>query len=283
MRLEEVGYWSEVKLEIVKEYAQAYSTILSAQRNPRLRHIYIDAFAGAGEHISRGTGEFIPGRPLNALLVNPPFEEYHFIDLNGQKAERLRSLTSDLPNVTVYQGDCNPILLIQVFPRAIYENYRRALCLLDPYGLHLKWDVISTAARMKSVEIFLNFPILDMNRNVLLRNPDRVSAKQVARLDAFWGDDSWRQAAYSTRNLFGFEMKPDQANEAVAEAFRARLKTNAGFQFVPEPMPMRNSRGATVYYLIFAAQRPIAAKIVDDIFRKFAERGIARGQSIDKS
>jgi three-Cys-motif partner protein len=42
-----IGYWSEVKLEIVDKYAAAYSTILSAQQ--RFHHVYVDGFAGAGE------------------------------------------------------------------------------------------------------------------------------------------------------------------------------------------------------------------------------------------
>jgi len=29
IRLDEVGYWSEIKLDIVREYAKAYSTILN--------------------------------------------------------------------------------------------------------------------------------------------------------------------------------------------------------------------------------------------------------------
>ena len=33
---------------------------------------------------------------------------------------------------------------------------------------------------MRSVEIFLNFPIMDMNRNALWRNPERVQADQAA-------------------------------------------------------------------------------------------------------
>ena len=44
--------------------------------------------------------------------------------------------------------------------------------MLDPYGLHLDWEVIETAGKMRSIEIFLNFPIMDMNRNALWRNPD---------------------------------------------------------------------------------------------------------------
>jgi three-Cys-motif partner protein len=72
MRFDEIGYWSEVKLDIVKEYAAAYSKILSAQKSPSLHHIYIDAFAGSGIHISKSTGEYVQGSPMNALLIRPP-------------------------------------------------------------------------------------------------------------------------------------------------------------------------------------------------------------------
>jgi len=269
---DEIGYWSEVKLDIVREYATAYSTILSARQNPSFYHIYIDAFAGAGFHISKGTREYVPGSPLNALLVSPPFREYHLIDLDSAKVESLRSLAKGLPNVHIYEGDCNRLLLTDVFPRARYENYCRALCLLDPYGLHLNWEVITTAGQMRSVDLFLNFPAEDMNRNVLWRNPERVSPSQIARMNAFWGDESWRSVAYDiTRNLFSWPVKQD--NETIAAAFQERLRSVAGFAYVAEPIPMRNSRGAVVYYLFFASQKPVAEKIVKDISKKYQGRG----------
>ena len=67
LRFDEIGYWSQVKLEIVRDYAKAYSTILAKQ--PRLQHVYVDAFAGAGVHQLKTTGELVPGSPLNALAV----------------------------------------------------------------------------------------------------------------------------------------------------------------------------------------------------------------------
>ena len=39
-KFDTIGYWSEIKLEIVREYARAYSTILTSNR---LHHVYIDA------------------------------------------------------------------------------------------------------------------------------------------------------------------------------------------------------------------------------------------------
>lgn len=267
-----INYWSEVKLDIVRDYASAYSTILTAQTAPSLHHIYIDAFAGTGIHISKSTGDFVPGSPLNALLVEPPFREYHFIDLDSAKTDSLRQLTTERSDVSIYDGDCNTLLLQEVFPRAEYKSYRRALCLLDPYGLHLNWEVIQAAGQMRSIELFLNFPVADMNRNVLWRNPEKVAPSQIARMKAFWGDDSWREAAYTTeQNLFGLEMKTD--NTQIVEAFQKRLKTVAGFEYVPEPMPMRNSKGAIVYYLFFASQKPVAERIVKDIFKKYHSKG----------
>jgi three-Cys-motif partner protein len=159
-----------------------------------------------------------------------------------------------------------------VFPRAQFSDYKRALCLIDPYGLHLNWEVMLTAGRMKSIEIFLNFPIMDMNMNVLKRDPGKVALRQAARMTAFWGDESWRQTAYdTTANLFGVEEK--ETNEVIAEAFRQRLKRVAGFKYVPAPIPMRNNRGATVYYLFFASQKPVAEDIVRYIFDKYRNRG----------
>lgn len=274
MKYDEINYWSEVKLDIIREFAQAYSTILSAQTKPKLYHIYIDAFAGAGIHISKRTNEFVAGSPLNALLVEPPFKEYHFVDLDGQKIKSLKEHTSDNNNVSIYEGDCNHILVQNVFPHARYEDYKRGLCLLDPYGLHLNWQVLETAGKMKSIDVFLNFPVADMNRNVLWKNPDKVTPEQIGRMNAFWGDESWRQAAYDTTgNLFGFEEKT--TNLDIVKAFQKRLKSVAEFKHVPNPIPMRNYQGATVYYLFFASHKPVAETIVQSIFKKYKEKGSA--------
>lgn len=271
MDFDKIGYWSEVKLDIIREYAKAYSRILSTRTDPPLRHVYIDAFAGAGLHISRETQEYVSGSPLNALNVDPPFAEYHFIDIDRTKVEALHQIAQQRSDVLIYEGDCNLVLLEQVFPRVRWEDYRRGLCLLDPYGLQLDWQVIQKAGTMGSLEIFLNFPVMDMNRNVLWKDPDRAPADQVERMTRFWGDESWRSVAYSTTgNLYGLEEKTD--NETIAEAFCERLQQEAGFKYVPKPMPMRNSKGAVVYYLFFASPKPVAKKIVEHIFSKHRDR-----------
>ncbi len=265
---DEIGYWSEIKLEIIRDYASAYSRILNANRLP---HIYVDAFSGAGQHISRTTGEFVPGSPLNALNVQPPFREYHFIDLNPAKVQHLHGLVGPRREVRIYEGDCNKVLIGDIFPTLKFESYRRALCLLDPYGLHLEWEVIFQAGQLRTIDMFLNFPVMDINRNALWRNPDRVSREQRARMNSFWGDESWRDIGYEqTPGLFG-TMEEKVSNAQFAEAFRIRLLKVAGFKRVPPPLPMR-SGNAIVYYLFFASQVDTAERIVIDIFNKYRDR-----------
>jgi three-Cys-motif partner protein len=273
LKFDKIGYWSEIKLDIIKDYASAYSKILAAQENPKFYHIYIDAFAGPGVHIKRSTGEFIKGSPVNAILVKPPFCEYHLIDLDQKKIALLKEIVEGRADVHVHEGDGNDILLKNVFTRVLFKDYRRGLCLLDPYGLDLKWEVIQTAGQMGSIDMFLNFPVADINRNVLWRNPEGVDSADIDRMNAFWGDTSWREIAYTTElSLFRFEEKVD--NETVAEGFRKRLLKVAGFKHVPKPMPMRNSRGVIVYYLFFASQKPVAMNIVEAIFNKYRQREV---------
>jgi three-Cys-motif partner protein len=275
LKFDEIGYWSEVKLAIVKEYAGAYSTILNAQSSPRLHHVYIDGFSGPGVHVSKTTGELVAGSPLNALAVQPPFREYFLMDLDGDKVEHLRRLVGDRSDVNILAGDCNELLLKEVFPKVRYENYRRGLCLLDPYGLQLDWQVIRSAGEMKSLELFVNFPIMDINRNALWQDREGVAPEDAVRMTRFWGDDSWRQVAYRPSKQYGLFSEAaieKVANPDVAEAFRKRLQDVAGFAVVPEPMPMRNGKNAVVYYLFFASPKPVASKIVTSIFEKFRNR-----------
>lgn len=115
---------------------------------------------------------------------------------------------------------------------------------------------------------------MDMNRNVLWTRPGGVDRDDVQRMTAFWGDDSWRSIAYPTaqRTLDGGEELVKGSQRAVVAGYRARLKIAAGFRHVPEPIPMRNSIGAVVYYLFFASQKATADRVVREIFRRYKAR-----------
>jgi three-Cys-motif partner protein len=215
----------------------------------------------------------VPGSPLNALRTVPPFREYHFIDADPARINQLREFAKADKNVFFHLGDCNDILLNRVFPLVRFEDRDRALCLLDPYNIDLSWEVVAAAGRTKAIEIFLNFMVMDMNMNVLLRDPSKADPKQAARMTRFWGDDSWHKATYEAdpqRHLFESDqvIKVEDANERIAEAYRERLLNVAGFKYAPRPLALRNSLGKTIYYLFFASPNKTGEKIVEHIFNK---------------
>lgn len=269
-RFEKIGHWSEVKLEILRKYSGAYSRILKNQRG--FTHYYIDGFAGRGKHVSRDSGDVVPGSPLNALSVSPPFDHYHFVELKRGRARILRGLIGDRSDVTVHEGDCNKILLEDILPQIQFGKFRRALCFLDPYGLHLDWRVMAAAGALGTVDLFLNFPVMDMNMNALLHHPERVSPLQAARMTAFWGNESWKAIAYEPslqQSLFGGTELEKRSNEAIAGSFCDRLRGEGHFKAVPKPLAMRNKSNAVVYYIVFASQKKVAANIARDIFNSY--------------
>lgn len=236
-----------------------------------MNKVYVDAFSGAGAHISKSSGSQIEGSPARALKISPPFDRYFFIDMNEKKTAHLKALCGNRKDVHIETGDASQYLTQTLLPTIRYENYNRALCLFDPYGLHLEWQAMEMAGQSLAVDMFLNFPVMDMNRNAIWRNPSAVPQDGLDRMNRFWGDGSWRTAAYaeqSQRDLFGTPIVK-QGNDAIVAAFQERLRNVAGFKFVPEPLPMKNSTNAVVYYLFFASQKPVAKRIVDDIFKKY--------------
>src|SRR5437773_12535031 len=122
----------------------------------RFDHVYIDAFAGGGHHIAKSTNELVLGSPLNALAIKPPFKEIFLIDLEPAKTSRLREVIGDRMDVHILEGDCNTLLIENVFPKVRYEKYRRGLCVLDHYGLHLIWKVIASAGQSVVLDIYQN-------------------------------------------------------------------------------------------------------------------------------
>jgi three-Cys-motif partner protein len=73
-KFDQIGNWSELKLEIVEKYGAAYTKAFANQRG--LTKFYIDAFSGAGLHVSKRTGAQVEGSPARALKVSPRFDHF---------------------------------------------------------------------------------------------------------------------------------------------------------------------------------------------------------------
>ncbi len=272
---EAIGIWTEIKLQIIQEYAAAYTMILKEQHWCR-GYAYIDAFAGSGEFVSKEDRDrFIVGSPLNALNIQNKFIEYYFIDIEQSKIDRLRELVAGRPEaIRLYIGDANQILPQEILPQFQYKSFKRALCILDPDGVDIDWATIASVAQGNTMDVFLNFPLMDINRNEALKILETADPTQGARLTKIWGDESWKDLAYVEQAQLFDEpilIKKIRGNETLKQGFMSRLKNKAGFAFVPEPILMRNQVGGPLYYLFFASHQPVAQNIVDDIFNKYRD------------
>lgn len=264
----DIGPWSEMKIEIVRSFAKPYSDIMSGQDWLR-SYAYVDGFAGAGQHKSRKTGNVVDGSPLAVLKVDPPFPEYHFVELDPAKAALLKGLEAVRPDrVHIHHGDANETLLSKILPRFQHELFTRALLLLDPYNIGIEWSVTSAAGRSRAIDMFLNFMVMDANMNALRLDPKSVTPDQEARMSRFWGDGTWKEVMYkpAADTLPGFDFVEKQSNDVLAAAFAARLKSVAGFKFVARPLAVRNETGQVVYYLYYASHNATGLKIANSVF-----------------
>ena len=150
-----------------------------------------------------------------------------------------------------------------------------------PYNINLAWEVIETAGKSGSIEIFLNFMTMDINRNALRKRMEKSLQSKVDQLTRLVGDESCKDAGYrEIETLFGTDYQK-VSNEEFADWFRQRLIHKAGFQHVLKPMPMKTKNNAMIDYLYFATQNTAGLGIVNDIFCKI--RTTLKWQSIPKS
>jgi len=175
---DEVGQWSIDKLKLLEKYLHAYTTILTNQQWCRALH-YIDAFAGAGTAIDRETQEFLDASPRVAVNTDPPFTHLVFIDKDARRAAELERLQDEFAyrDIDIYQGDSNDIIVNKVIPQ-ISRN-ERAFLLIDPYGMGVKWQTIELAARVGTFEVFVNYPLMAIFRNVVRGSPNGVSMEYL--------------------------------------------------------------------------------------------------------
>ncbi|MBF0555828.1 MAG: three-Cys-motif partner protein TcmP [Nitrospirae bacterium] len=276
--MDKIGVWSVIKHEIISEYLSAYCRILHSKlvtvnkKEWCKGYEYIDAFSGDGLHLDKRSGEVLEGSPLRALKIEPSFTKYHFIDLDSKKIDDLKKRTRENPSIRLYKGDCNKILIDEIFPDLTYDSFKRAVCILDPYGLHLNWNMIKKAAEMNTIDVFVNFPVMDINRNIMRAKSSKIKSEDNERMLAFWGDESWKDITFESKtDLFGYEYEEKIGDyKKLADEYRKRLKSVAGFKYVVKPIKMTNKNNGPLYYLYFASQHGVAIDIVRDIFKKYS-------------
>ena len=280
------GNWTEQKLECVRKYLHAYTTIMS---NYQFHFSYIDAFAGTGyreakhaDHadqlmlsnlITEETQGFLDGSARIALQVKPPFKEYVFIEKNKNRFSELKKLKEEFPNehIKFINSEANSYL-INLCDKMDWRS-NRALVFLDPYGMQVSWETIKSIAETEAIDLWILFPLGTINR--LLENQGQISSARQKTLDRFFGEPNWSEVFYPLIHmpLTGEEhrQKTDDIFAEIGKYFIQRLQ--GIFENVANPaFPLYNSTNVPLYLLCFAAGNPAGAstavKIAQDIFLK---------------
>lgn len=280
-----VGRWASDKLERLRKYLAAYTTIMQKQRWAK-GYVYVDAFAGSGRariresHSTDPTNDIfdlgrelrrdadarqvLDGSPRVALDIEPPFTHYVFIDRDPQRVKLLKSIEheyKDRRKIFVRKGDCNTYLNNRLITNDKIDWRKwRGVVFLDPFGMQVPWTTIAGLARTKAMEVFLNFPV-GMSIQRLLRRDGQFTPKQRGRLDEYFGDPGWFDEIYpKSPGLFGsVPSKAKDAEERLVNWYRKRLEN--AFGHVSKPRLVLNSHGGHLYFLIFAGPNATGAGI----------------------
>lgn len=305
------GPWTEHKLECVKKYLHAYTTIMAKQP---FRFAYIDAFAGTGyreleqdgdtasamfpEFDSPEVVDFQQGSARNALEVTPPFTKYIFIEKNANQHAELVELKNEFllkeefseDSIECVLGDANRFLKDLCRPERVWRKHR-ALVFLDPFGMQVEWETIRAIANTKAIDLWILFPVGSVNR--LLKNDGEIHAPNRERLDMFFGEADWFDVFYQLAEQISFFSPGEQIAffnreehwqktghifKEIERYFMRRLRSVfAGV--APQPLWLRNSKNVPLYLLCFAAGNPRGAPTAVKIAQHILE-GMRTGSQL---
>jgi three-Cys-motif partner protein len=268
-----VGPWAAEKLDALSRALNYYTTRLKKQS--QWQKIYIDAFAGPGLSEVRSKPRedggqslqlfadqstdpveqevvFLKGSPRVALDIANPFDRYVFIDKDIDRVaelERLRSEYQGRRIIEIRQGDANSIL--QELLNGISKAKHRGYIFLDPFGLQVPWTTIEAVAKTGAIEVIVNFP-LGMALRRMMPNSGNVPEGWQISLDTFFGSPHWRRHAYEEGvDLLGKRTsKIADSEDRLLAWYRGRLRD--AFGHVSEAQLVTNTRGGSLYYLIWA-------------------------------
>jgi three-Cys-motif partner protein len=135
----------------------------------------------------------------------------------------------------------------------------------------LQWKTIEAAGKNSAVDAIIHFPTMDANRTVLLADRAKIRPAMAAKMTAYWGDESWKEGAYSNEGMLQLEgVVRKRSADDIIQAFRERLRSGAGFQYISAGLPARNTLGNIVYHLLFASHNKAARKVIRSVEKAFS-------------
>lgn len=274
------GDWTELKLDSVRQYLEAY---IKALKGKPFELEYIDAFAGTGyrdvESDEEGeTRKFLDGSARIALQLDG-FARYTFVEKNPEHLKALEGLKKEFPNrnIEIINEDANTYIQQRCTGR---WTKRRAVMFLDPYGLDVEWKSVEAIARTEAIDLWYLVPIgQEINRH-LSKDVNKISEANAQRLTRALGTDSWRERFYGeAAQLSLLDDVPSiekTANFKTISDFVVERLSTCFPGVAPNPLFLYNSKNVPIYMLCFAASNkrgaPIAIRIAGHILNMYTSK-----------
>jgi three-Cys-motif partner protein len=276
------GYWTRAKLAILADYLPAFLTASSGRAS---EFVYLDAFAGEGRGVDRLTGEEFHGSARIALDTaaagGAGFTRLRYFEQANRARELADKLRAEYPDrdIEVYGGDCN-----EQIPRALHDlqslRWAPTFAFIDPDGMEFEWTTLKILAEHKKgyrsaastkreykVELWLLFPTTGIVRTLSL-HPGKLRPQDEERATRLFGTSDWR-SIYQARALN--VITPAEAKDEYVNLMRWRLTHDLGYQRT-HPLELKNTRGGTVYHMVFATDNDAGDKIMSDLYGKTAKQ-----------
>lgn len=278
------------KLETVQKYLQAYATALKFQP---FRLLYVDACAGSGSSVPKGTLEsphtsqtsldglaspvvdtdaIIVGSAIRALGVNPPFHNYLLNDVKQSNVDALRKAVRDefphlADRVELTRLDANEMLRDLCKSQNWKET--RAVVFLDPFGLQINYETLELLGQTRAVDLWYLVPVFAMYRQV--SGDGQINPDGGPRVDAALGTSAWRDVAVveeASTDLFNQPQLRSKRAVDIAwfeKVAKGRLGDAFGGRVLDETLPLGRN-GIQEFSLMFAWANPherakLAAKL----------------------
>ncbi|MFA6436855.1 MAG: three-Cys-motif partner protein TcmP [Candidatus Paceibacterota bacterium] len=258
----DIGKWTELKLEYIRKYLGAYSNILNFAGFKE--YCFIDAFAGSGLCKTKKTKETKKGSTLISLSIEPPFTKYFFIELDQNKCDCLKNIVSgdfSKRNVVIKNGDCNKE--IDSILKQFNEN-TPFMALLDPQAGDLYWDTIRKIGERSKAEALINFPFgMAISRYMPLEEKKEINMEMENKIDLIFGCKDWKNV-YRERKKN--RISPRVAREKYLDIYLTNL-ISIGFKYYAVKN-IKNSIGNHIYYLIYATKNLRGLEKMKDEFVK---------------
>lgn len=253
------------KLEYIRKYIAAY---LVAAKTVPIKY-YIDAFAGTGICIlcnekckskdcdeSCNKGKQLDGSALIALKDKNHFARYFLCELSNKNILVLKdSITKKIDNkrlqkIEFIQGDSN----IKI-PEYIntFSGWSSSLVLLDPEGPEINWETIKSLSMLNRVDLLILYPY-DMAFV-------RMTKEYKNKLDLVYGSSEWQQIYKESKTI-------DQRRAGLLGYYINNLKKLGLIYTEFKVIRTRYRSGKSLYHFILSSKKPIAVKIMRDIFNK---------------